>query len=377
MYSCFNPPATDAAIAPPAFPETRHAPTLIRSHDELDAQAPHWQLIARQMPLPTTHFTWCSLAARTFAVAQRLAVMMHRRGNQPAAIAPLIHRRLRGVRHAVLLGVDDLFEPMDLVYSDRDALDGLVESLLAWGTPLFLERVPADSPTVQAFTRIRRRGAVFCRPHYGYPYIPLDPTWAEPESHLNSGRRSDLRRALRHAQRHGPLTHQILTPTPDNLDALLDIAFAVEAASWKGKTGTALLHEPRRSGFYRRYAHAACHDGTLRLAFLKIGEHPVAMQIALQCSNAFWLLKIGYDAAFADCSPGNLLMCQTLRYAAAQNLRSYEFLGSAAPWTRAWTELERQCVSLWVYPLNPRGMTALVVHSAASLRHKLKHWRQS
>jgi hypothetical protein len=38
------------------------------------------------------------------------------------------------------------------------------------------------------------------RPRQSCPYIALDDSWVEPESHLNAGRRSDLRRARRKAE---------------------------------------------------------------------------------------------------------------------------------------------------------------------------------
>ena len=60
------------------------------------------------------------------------------------------------------------------------------------------------------------------------------------------------------------------------------------------------------------------------------------MQLAVECGERFWLLKIGYDEEFARCSPGVLLMLHTVRYAATRGLKSYELLGRVEPWTRVW-----------------------------------------
>ena len=84
-----------------------------------------------------------------------------------------------------------------------------------------------------------------------------------------------------------------------------------------------------------------------------------ATQIAVVSGGGYWLLKVGYDEAFARCSPGNLLMLETLRYAAGSGLQSYEFLGSAEPWTEMWTDRLRPCVSVWAYPNNFRGAAAI------------------
>ena len=97
-----------------------------------------------------------------------------------------------------------------------------------------------------------------------------------------------------------------------------------------------------------------------RICRLRFGDSIVAVQVCrIEESRRFWLLKIGYDERFARCSPGNLLVCETLRYAARQGLESYEFLGSSDNWTRVWTRDERQSVCMHIYPYNYAGMTAL------------------
>ena len=139
----------------------------------------------------------------------------------------------------------------------------------------------------------------------GFPWIPLDASWTRPEERLNAGRRSDLRRARRIAERIGPVHVEVLSPSPTDLGRLLREAFAVEAAGWKGRAGTALACDPVRQTFFRRYADAACRRGMLRIGFLRIGDIPVAMQLGVEWGGRFWLLKIGYDEAFSRCSPGS------------------------------------------------------------------------
>ena len=83
------------------------------------------------------------------------------------------------------------------------------------------------------------------------------------------------------------------------------------------------------------------------------------MQIATEEAGRWWLLKIGFDPAWADCSPGTLLLSETVRYAARQRLKTYEFLGTVEPWTQIWTQNERRCVSVRVYPQSIRGAMSL------------------
>src|SRR2546428_512675 len=124
---------------------------------------------------------------------------------------------------------------------------------------------------------------------------------------------------------------------------------------------------------YGRYAVAACRAGVLRLCFLRVGDRVAAVQFAIESDERFSLLKIGYDEAFARCSPGMLLMEETIRDAAKRGLRSYEFLGTAEPWTRVWTGRVRPCVSGRAYPLRRWGLAALTADVAQTGWRKPGH----
>jgi CelD/BcsL family acetyltransferase involved in cellulose biosynthesis len=200
---------------------------------------------------------------------------------------------------------------------------------------------------------------VLSRHVIGHPWIALDCTWREPESKLNGKWRSSLHRADRNAQRAGAVKYEFLSPTAADWEPLLNEAFRVEAAGWKGRAESALLDDDLRRLFYRRYAGRAAHKRILRLCFMRIDGEAVAMQFAVQCGRSFFLLKMGYDERFFRCSPGHLLMRETIRYAAQSGLEAFEFLGTAEPWTRMWTRRVRPCVSVRIYPNSSRGLWAL------------------
>lgn len=255
-----------------------------------------------------------------------------------------------------LVGPGQLFEPSDLTCRDDVSRERLVDVIAGTRRPLALRRIPAASPTIPA---VRERfPIVLVRPAGSCPFIELD-AGLDPEQALAKRRREDLRRAARRADKCGGA--DVVVHEPDEAEApdLLERAFAVEAGSWKGRTGTALVHDARRADFYRRYGAAAAAAGSLRVALLELGGEPAAMQIAVEEDGALWLLKIGYDERFAQASPGQLLMLETLRWAAARGLERYEFLGMAAPWTRTWTLYERYCSAVYAYPASPRGAVRL------------------
>jgi CelD/BcsL family acetyltransferase involved in cellulose biosynthesis len=345
---------------------------VIDALEDLDELSPAWDALAEKSGGPMQDLTWVRACASTFLPNDHLHVMVVGEPPHVAAIAPLFRQR-NGSDRLELLGVNETYEPIDFLFADPSALVPLAQSLARSKTPLWLKRIPAESPVVAALMRAYRwRSVVICRPAPGHPYIPLHEGWRQPEQQLSRSRREYLKRARRIAEQMGPVQGEVLSPAPDELDPLLEEVFRVEAASWKGRSGSALMHDALQGTFYRRYAAAASRKGILRLCFLRIGGKAVAAQIAVEYGNRFWLHKIGYDEAFARCSPGALLLGETVRYAVARGLCSYEFLGTAEPWTRTWTDCVHPCISLLAYPVNGKGLAVLTTDVTAKAWNKLR-----
>ncbi|MGA3040919.1 MAG: GNAT family N-acetyltransferase [Bryobacteraceae bacterium] len=320
----------------------------------LDRIASAWERLAANGN-PVSDFAYARAWAAGLDDTQRLRVMLASRP-ETVAIAPLVINRAGWL---TMLAAE-MYEMMDFPCADEGALSELARAIVRTGLPLYLQRVPADAPAVAALeTAYRGRGVVLRQPAGGSPWIPLDDSWAEPELRLEAGRRSDLRRARRHAEKMGAVETAIINPTLAQLPQLVAEAFQVEAAGWKGAQGTALAADAVRGAFFRRYAEHACAKGILRLCMLRIGGQPAAAQIAIESGSRFDLLRAGYDERFSRCSPGMLLTAESIRYAAGRGLRTYEFNGSVEPWTKIWTRHEHACCSLRAYPFSPRGACAL------------------
>ncbi len=298
---------------------------LICDTTEEPELAAFWQSLERTGCMPMQQYIWSQACYETLPLDGDLQLVMVKTETGGGAIAPLVRRResLHRLEH---LGWQ-LFEPADFIYSDANALKELAAILARQESSLLLSRIPADMATVRAVQdAYRGRGRVFVRPGAPFPRIVLSEAWLRPEQQLNSGRRSDFRRSIRHAEKIGTVRYEVLSPTREELKPLLDKALEIEAANWKGREGTAISMDTLRGPFFRRYATLASHSGCLRLCFLYVGETAVGMQFAIECGGSFWLLKIGYRDEFARCSPGMLLIAETIRYATARGLASYEFL---------------------------------------------------
>jgi CelD/BcsL family acetyltransferase involved in cellulose biosynthesis len=339
--------------------------------DGFDHLQAEWDALSPILPSPIESFGWS--AAASLAAQQQPRLVVAEQDSSIRAIGPLAMCRGLSFGRLEMLGMEVLNEPGDFAYSDPAALDLVVRRAIRFRRPILLGRLPAESPTIASFSAAAKgRGRVIVRERPSCPFIPLDESWHEPESHLSSRRRSDFRRAHRRAEQQGQVQGEIIAPTPGQLDALLETAFAVEARSWKGAAGTALDQDPVRGGHLRQFAAWASGAGILRIGLLHIGDATAAMQIAVEHNSALWLLKIGFDPSFANCSPGSLLLAESIRYAVRRNLKSLEFLGTVESWTKVWTEQERKCVSLRYYPFNVRGAAGFLADVSASISRRLR-----
>jgi len=332
-----------------------------------------WDAAAGGRRTPMQQHIWASAYAETLA---RGPVEVHVAGDvgAPQALAAFA-RSLAGPGQLTLLGAEDLWESVEVSSVSGEAETALAAALAAGGRPLRFGHYPSDSAFAAAL-RAQARGGGLCvsRPFPGraMPRIALDASWRVPEAKLSARRRSDLKRMARIAGEFGAVTYEIAAPGPADMDALVDEAFEVEARNWKGRAGTAMASVAPVAAFYRAYARRAAAAGILRLAFLRINGLAAAMQFAVQCDQAFWLLKIGYVDEFKRCSPGNLLMRHTIAHAADAGLGAFEFLGKESEWTRLWTDEARPAASLRFYPLNLAGAAVLASDAAGQIRKKLQ-----
>jgi CelD/BcsL family acetyltransferase involved in cellulose biosynthesis len=141
----------------------------------------------------------------------------------------------------------------------------------------------------------------------------------------------------------------------------------------RGRDGGSALAKDRKLGsFYRAWARRAWKQGTLRVAFMHVGESVAAMQLVAECDRRWWLLKIGYDERFAKCAPGSLLLMHTIALAARNGLVSYEFLGNPDPWSMGWARTTRRSLAIKAYPLALGSVQALKRDLAAAVKRRLK-----
>lgn len=95
----------------------------------------------------------------------------------------------------------------------------------------------------------------------------------------------------------------------DHVPPFLTLAHQVSKQSWQAKRiGLRIKNTTQERDFYERLARI----GALRSYVLRSQSRPIAFAVGLQWNGCFSYEEVGYDAAFAEHSPGTVLLFRLL-----------------------------------------------------------------
>lgn len=345
---------------------------LLRNLQDLRGLESAWIRLGSRFPTPLLQHDWFLSCAEALHHEQDLRVIAIRRGGRVTAIAPLTLVHSSTATWLEILGSSRLHEPTGVLYEDAESLDDLVGAMIDQQYPILLRRIRTDSPTASAFRRRQGRFAfVIIRDTAPSCFIDLEREWARFSASLSAKSRAAFRCKQRKAVRLGHARLETHRPTLEQLPEFLEQAFAVEAASWKYRHGTALLqNEPLRS-FFQRYAERAVRSGTFRVFFYRIGQNTVAMRLAVEFGGCLWFLKTGYNEQWAHLSPGMQLTMEVLRWSTGSGLDSCEFLGSDERWQHAWPVRQHRYSTILAYPASRRGLLGVLDTAITTLHGRI------
>jgi Acetyltransferase (GNAT) domain len=87
-----------------------------------------------------------------------------------------------------------------------------------------------------------------------------------------------------------------------------EVFLELEARSWKGANGTALLSDEDDAAFTRRLIGDLAEHRNASIALLRVDGKPIAAQVLLYSGSMAYTWKTAFDAEFAKYSPGALLV---------------------------------------------------------------------
>lgn len=322
---------------------------------------PLWDGLVRRAGLdhPFQSHAWVRSWWESFGAGRRLHVLLVRAGEEAVALAPLMlgPARLYGLPLRRLGSLYNEHTPrFDLVVADRrdDACRAVWSHLRAssddWDL-LELCQVPQGSQATAELARLAEadRFLVASWRASESPYVPLRDGWDRYLMTLSHNHRAKLRKRLRRLERRGRVALETID-SEEGLDRALEDGWRLEAGGWKDRAGTAVRLSSSLGRFYASLARHAARAGILRLFFLTVGGARIAFAYALRHGDKVYVLKSGYDAAYAGYSPYNLLTGLILEEACRRGLSEYDFLGGNDEWKMHWTDKVRSHEWLYVFP---------------------------
>jgi CelD/BcsL family acetyltransferase involved in cellulose biosynthesis len=96
--------------------------------------------------------------------------------------------------------------------------------------------------------------------------------------------------------------------TPGSAREAFEIFLALEADSWKGARGTALLCDENDAAFVRELVGRLSEQRNASVALLRIDGTAIAAQVLMYCGTMAYTWKTAFNADYAKYSPGALLI---------------------------------------------------------------------
>lgn len=334
---------------------------------------PVWNEVAEAAGLdhPFLEHAWVRTWWECFGAGSTLQVLVVKAGNEPIAIAPLILTPIRmwGIKVRRLGFFSNAHVPRsDFLIAQRPeevyrAIWSHLSRRRDWDL-LELCQLPAGSATLKAIPGLAAADdyRITAWPSGDAPYVPLPACWDQYYDGLARKHRSNLRNRFKHLNGVGPIEVETITSGAKLTDAL-QAGFKLEAAAWKGHARTAISCDSDVSRFYSILARRSAEHGWMRLHFLQAGPQRVAFDYSLSYKNRLYLLKLGYDPAYARYSPFNLLLCRILQDASERGVREYDFLGESADWKLQWAKHSRTHYWLFVFSSSFKGSLLHLIKS--------------
>ena len=133
------------------------------------------------------------------------------------------------------------------------------------------------------------------------------------------------------------------------LEAALEDGFRLEGAAWKAGEGTSIASDTAVKNFYATLARRFAKEGWLKLHFLRAGEDRIAFQYAVTYKDRVFSLKPGFDPAYAQYSPSNLLFLLFLEHLFQSGVSEYDLLGVQEEWKMQWAQHIRAHYWLFIF----------------------------
>jgi CelD/BcsL family acetyltransferase involved in cellulose biosynthesis len=362
-----------------------------------------WQALFRASEAaPFLSWEWAAAWQQWLGRSVTPRVLTVREGGRLVGLLALgeEERRLAGAllsaRRLAFLGAGfggaDYLDVLALPGCGRDVAQAVGAHLARCGQfdVLELNDMAADSPTVAALAE-EFGAASGCRfhvaPRFFCPQVELADGWAAT---LKRSRRAEnFKRRLRHFRAREGFAHRAVT-RPDEATAALERFFVLHEARRADLGGSEATGHAALKDFHRDLVVRMAEAGLLRFDELWAEGACRASIYGLDDGRRYSFYNSGYDPAWANLSPGLVLLGLSIESAAGRGIARYDFLRGEEAYKFDWATGTRETVAVRVArrsasaavlvageraEMAARGAAEALLPAAATAR--LRDWRRA
>lgn len=328
----------------------------------------------------TTGHLWFSALTQTFEQAQQARIVVLREGGQIVGLLPLVASGGKLCKR--LMVATEIYGGRNgfmLKRNDPILLGALLRGIgMAYGPwhslkMMIVEGSPSDQLLQSAGPGLGLN--IIGNGGWDSPYFPLLDSHEEFVVGMSKGLKQTIRTSTNKFKTMGELRYVDIAP-PQTPATLIDAILAVERASWKHESGTAITRNPNQERFYRELFPAGIEAGLIFGVIMFLNESPIAFNFGLLRSGIFSCLKHSDRQDHQNLSPNQLLNVVLIERLRARGVKTYDYMGHAEPHKMRWSGKTQTYFRhpTWIYGASPCGMIGYVQHR---LKQALRHRRSN
>ena len=324
----------------------------------------------------STH-AWAITWWKHFGAGLRLLILVVKDGTEVIGIFPWMVRRTgtawMPVRRIQFLGTGHS-DRLDLIVTTRRmeqvqcVLYYLQRRRGLWDV-IDLREVPGESETIPVVREHleRRRWNHRIQQDSICPYLPIQGDWATFYSSVHGANtRMKNRNKFNRLERAGAVTIRRLTDARQERDIVARLSGMPHAGTYLGRKRVSLFDDRDRRGFFEEMTWKFSESGSLDLWVIELSGKLIAYRYGWRSRQKHYDYFPDYDPAYADFSPGTLLLLRVLEDCFGRGLQEFDFLRGDEPYKLAWTDKHRQNLRLMLFRPSLRGRLLRLAYGARS-----------
>ncbi|MCA0032118.1 GNAT family N-acetyltransferase [Mesorhizobium sp. B263B2A] len=310
---------------------------VIRDPGAFDDLEPHWWPLWSQCASATPFQSpaWLLPWWRTFAPGD-LSVIAVWSGNDLAGLAPLyLERHASGSRLLPIgISLSDYLDVLCVPELKKTVGTAIAETVLSleWAQWI-LPDLPAEAVSLDLVLPDIEEN--LSAGHAACPVLALAGGETIAGS-VPARRRRQLRRALRAARRRGRVTITRAEAAPE---MFLGHLIRLHKARWAGEGGGVLTD--MALGFHRKALPRLAANDLARCWLIGIGDAVVGAYYGFHHHDRAYAYLGGFDSAYAQESPGAILIGEAIAEAAREGAREFDFLRGRERYKYSWGAVDR------------------------------------